>query len=110
MNLVTHCASCKKDIKVKSSATTRSELQMEKGDEITVNCQYCGNFEKKHINKVIAKPNNNIILVGVGIGVIATIILWIYFGAIGTASIVIPLLFWQQQVMATFNSYMIRRK
>jgi hypothetical protein len=85
---------------------------MEKGEEFKVNCQNCGKIEKKHINDIKAEPDNTIILIGVGIGILATIILWNYFGAIGTVSIAIPMLFWQQQmsVTKTFNSYMIRRK
>ena len=112
MNLVTYCKSCKKDIKIKSNASTRPDLQMEKGDEFNVNCQNCGKLEKKHVNDVKAEINNTIILFGVAIGIIATIVLWIFYGAIGTVSAVVPLLLWQQQMSATksFNSYMIRRK
>jgi len=112
MNLYTYCKSCKKEIKIKSSASTRSDLQMEKGDEFNVNCLNCGKVEKKHVNDIKAQPNNTIILIGVGLGVIATVILWNMFGAIGTVSIAIPLLFWQQQMATTktFNSYMVRRK
>lgn len=112
MNLVAYCKSCKKDIKIKSSAPTRPDLQMEKGDEFNVNCQNCGKVEKKHVNDIKAESNNMVILIGVVIGILASIFLWINFGAIGTLSMVIPFLFWQQQMSATksFNSYMIRRK
>ncbi|WP_417291080.1 hypothetical protein [Corallibacter sp.] len=112
MKLVTYCKSCKKDTRIKSNAATRPDLQMEKGDEFNVSCQNCEKVEKKHVNDVKAEPNNTIILIGVGIGIIATIILWSLFGAIGTVSVIIPLLFWYQQMDATkgFNSYMIRRR
>lgn len=112
MDLITHCKSCKSDIKIKSSASTRPELQMEKGDEFNVNCQNCGKVEKKHINDVKAESSKTIMLIGVGIGILATIILWFYFGALATASFAIPVIFWQQQMVATkaFNSYTIRRK
>lgn len=112
MNLHTYCKSCKKDIKIKSNASTRPDLQMEKGDEFNVNCQNCGKTEKKHVNNIKAEPNNLVILIGVGIGIIATFFLWIYFGAIGSISLIIPFLFWQQQAseIKSFNSYMIRRK
>lgn len=111
MNLYAHCKSCKKDIKIKSSALTRPELQMEKGDEFNVNCKNCGVIEKKHINDIVAEPNKIILLLGILLGVLMTIFLWIYFGAIGTVSIAIPLLFWQQQNNETkgFNSYTIKR-
>jgi len=112
MNLYTHCKSCKKEIKIKSSSSTRPELQMEKGDELNVNCQSCGIMEKKHVNDIKAEPNKTIILIGVVIGILAAMILFIMFGIIGTLGIIIPILFWQQQMRETkaFNSYMIRRK
>ena len=110
--LVTYCKSCKKDIRIKSSAATRPDLQMEKGDEFNVNCHNCGKIERKHVNDIKAEPNNNLIIVGVIIGIIVTIMLWNMYGAIGTVSGIIPLIFWQQQMSATksFNSYMIKRK
>ena len=112
MNLYTHCKSCKKEVKIKSNASTRPELQMEKGDEFNINCQSCGKREKKHVNDIKAEQNNSVLLIGVGIGILATIFFWIYFGAIGTVSMIIPMLFWQQQMSSTksFNSYLIRRK
>ena len=112
MKLYTNCKSCKKDIEIKSSASTRPELQMEKGDEFNVNCQNCGKMEKKHINDIKAEPNKRILLFGAIIGILATIFLWFFYGAIGTVSIIIPVLFWQQQMNGTkgFNSYLIRRK
>ena len=94
MRLNTYCTSCKTDFKIKSQATTRPELQME------------------HINDVRAEIDNNILIGAVVIGVIATIILWVYFGAIATVSIGIPLLVWNYQMgsVKTFNSFMIKRK
>lgn len=112
MKLYTHCTSCKAEVEIKSNASTRPDLQMEKGDEFSVNCQNCGNLEKKHVNDIKAEPDNKILLIGVGIGIVTTIGLWTYFGLIGTVSLIIPALFWQQQKSAAkgFNSYLIRRK
>lgn len=112
MKLVTRCKSCNKDIRIKSGASTRPDLQMEKGDEFNVNCQNCGKILKKHVNDVKAEINNMLILIGAGIGIVATIVLWVFFGGIGTIGITIPILFWYQQMDATksFNSYMIRRR
>ena len=64
------------------------------------------------MNDIKAEPNKTIIFMGIGIGIVATIFLWLYFGAIGTVSFIIPMLLWQQQMSATksFNSYLIRRK
>lgn len=112
MKLVTYCTSCKKDIRIKSHAPTRPDLQINKGDEFMVNCQNCGKFEKKHVNDIKAEPDYTIILTGVAIGIIVTIVLWNIFGVIGAVSAIIPIYFWYQQVEATkgFNSYMIRRR
>lgn len=112
MKLTTRCSSCKKDVRIKSGASTRPELQMEKGDEFTVNCQNCGKLEKKHVNDIRAEINNQIIFIGIGIGILSTVILWSMFGAVGTISITIPIIFWYQQMDAIkgFNSYKIRRK
>jgi hypothetical protein len=112
MKLITRCSSCKKEVRVKSSAATRPDLQMEKGDEFLVNCDNCGNMEKKHVNDVTAETNNTIILIGVVIGALSAIVLWSMFGAIATVSGIIPLIFYYQQIEAVkgFNSYRIRRK
>ncbi|MDO6738968.1 hypothetical protein [Wenyingzhuangia sp. 2_MG-2023] len=112
MNLYTDCKSCKKEVRIKSYAVTRPDLQMEKGDDFNINCKNCGTFEKKHVNDIKAKPNNFVILIGIVIGIVVTFFLWTIFGAIGTIGAVIPILFWQQEMKATksFNSYTIKRK
>ena len=112
MILTTRCLSCKADIKIKSSAKTRPDLQMEKGDTFELICQACGHKQTVHVNDVVAEVNNIIIMIGVIIGLLATSVLWFMFGAIGALSIIIPILFWQQQMASVraFNSYKIRRK
>lgn len=112
MTLYTYCKSCKTEIVIKSSAESRAELEREKGDEFNVNCQSCGNFEKKHVNDIKAKPNKIIIIAGIIIGILVTIVLWTYYGAIGTISGIIPILFWNEQMKSSkiFNSYMLGRK
>ena len=112
MKLYTNCKSCKGTIKISSGAETRPELQIEKGSEFKVNCTNCGKFEKKHVNDVRAEPNKAMLLIGLTLGIVTAIVLWLFYGAIGSVSLIIPYLFWQQQVKATqaFNSYMIRRK
>ena len=106
------CKSCKKEIRVKSKATTRPELQTEKGDEFKVNCPNCGNVEKIHVNDIYAGTNYLLISIGIVIGVLVSVFLWIYYGVIGTLGMIIPILFWQEQMKSKseFNSYMIRRK
>jgi len=112
MNLYVTCNSCEETVRIKSSASTRPDLQMEKGEEFTVNCTESGKIVKVHVNDVIAEVNKVIIIIGLVLGVIATVFLWNYFGAISTVSGIIPILFWQQEIRAvkSFNSFMIRRK
>ena len=112
MNLYTTCSSCKENLKVKSVAITRPDLQMEKGDEFKVNCQKCGKIDKIHVNDVKAEPSKIVLLIGLIFGIIVTVFLLYFYGAIGTVSAIIPILFLQQQMKSTksFNSYIIRRK
>lgn len=112
MKLYTICTSCRQSIKIRSGAATRHDLQMEKGDEFVVECQHCLKKTKVHANDVRAELNKTILLTGLIIGVLVTVILWRFYGAIGTVSGVIPVVFWQQQMMSikSFNSFTIRRK
>ncbi len=99
-------------VSIKTSASTRPELQMEKGGEFAVNFPKTGKNEKVHVNDVFAEINKVTIGIGLIIGILVTLVLWNYFGAIGTISGVIPVLFWQQEMKAvkSFNSFMIKRK
>ena len=112
MNLYVKSTSSSEITRVKSSASTRHELQMEKGDEFTVNFPKTGKIEKVHVNDVMAEVSKVVILIGLVIGVVATIVLWYFYGAIGTLSGLIPVLFWRQEMQAvkSFNSYTIKRK
>ncbi len=112
MNIITNCTSCNENVKLRTSAPSRPDLQMKKGDEFDVTCSNCGNILKKHVNDFRAVTNTTVIIIGILIGIIATVVLWTFYGAIGTVSFAIPLLFWQQQMKATksFNSYTIKRK
>ena len=68
---------------------------MAEGGEFYVKCQNCRKIEKIHVNDIKAAPNIAILLTGVVVGIIATIILWMHFGTVGTVSAIIPFLFWQ---------------
>lgn len=111
MQLLTTCKSCRADIPVKSSAATRPELIMEKGENFSIQCPSCASHQEKHVNDVRARINQMILLGGVALGVIATIILWIFYGAIGAVSMAIPTLIWKQQsdAVSAFNRYLGRR-
>ena len=112
MKLTARCTYCKEDIIIKSSAATRPDLQMEKGEEFKVACSHCGRVNVIHVNDVSAEVDNRIILIGILLGIIVTVVLWNMFGAIGTVSMGVPVMFWYQQMNAVrgFNSYRIRRK
>lgn len=111
MKLFTKCNSCKEEISIKSNASTRADLEMEKGEVFNATCTSCGINHKKHVNDVRAKQNNIIVLGGIGISIIVTIVLWNVFGAIGTISGAIPILIWRQQSNSVyaFNTYRVRR-
>ena len=42
MKLTTRCTSCGIDMYMNTWHSTRSELQMKKGDHIEFNCKHCG--------------------------------------------------------------------
>jgi len=112
MKISTHCSSCKKDILIKSNAKTRPDLHMEKGEQFEIRCCACGSRQNVHVNDTKAEMNNTVVLIAAGVGVLITLFLWNNYGAIGTVSMVVPLLIWRQQMDAvkTFNSFMIKRK
>jgi hypothetical protein len=114
MKLYTICKSCKEEIKIASTASTRPELEMEKGGEFNVNCTSCGVMQKKRVNDIRAKHNIIMVLIGLLIGIVASIALLIILGDIKIGLVlvaIIPLFIWQQQskTAQAFNSYRIRR-
>lgn len=112
MKLYTICPNCRNEVKIKSTAKTRGDLQMEIGEEVTFQCLYCKENHKNHINKVRAETSNKFILIGLVISIFVSIILWFVLGAIGTVIIIIPGVFWYQEMSAvkSFNNYMVRRR
>ena len=111
MGLYTICGSCKNEISVKSPGITRVDLARERGDEFYVNCKNCGNNSKRHVNEVYAEPNKAVLIGGVILGVVVTAVLWVLVGAIGTFSLAIPVLIYNQQHSNAhaFNGYEIQR-
>jgi hypothetical protein len=112
MKLYSICNSCRKEIKIASTASTRPELEM--GSELNVNCTSCGVMQKKGVNDIRAKHNIIMVLIGLLIGIVASIALLIILGDIKIGLVlvaIIPLFIWQQQskTAQAFNSYRIRR-
>ncbi len=112
MRLEYTCVSCKKQNNYKPVTSTRGELQMKVGDEVDVNCGHCGKIDKKHINRIDAVADNKKILIAFLISAVASLVLYSYFGLVGTITVGIPLLMWVQEGKSTnqFNSYKIRRR
>ena len=110
MKLSYRCSSCKKDNHIKTKATNRHELLMELGkEEFNERCRYCGNFTKKHINRLYADDNYMFVLVGFIAAAIATYFLWA-FGYVSTLTGAIPLYFWieMKKKSSMFNRTMVK--
>ena len=112
MRLEYTCSSCKKQNNYTPLAPTRGDLQMKVGDEVSVNCNNCGRIDKKHINRIDAVMNIRKMMFAFIISGIVTIILFSFFGLVGTITFSIPLLMWVQENKSInhFNSYKIRRR
>ena len=111
MILFTNCKNCKHEIRIRSFASTRSDLEREKDEVLTLNCPNCGTNQQSHVNDVRARPNKVILIASAVLGVLIAAILWFMLGAVGTITIGIPLLVVAQQRNAvhTFNSYLVKR-
>lgn len=64
-------------------APTRPDLEMEKGETFEINCKKCVSRHNVHVNDVVAKEKNTMIILAVGLSVIVTVILWNYSGHSG---------------------------
>ena len=116
MKLITRCDSCGQDMKMNTLFSTRSELQMEKGDHFDINCQNCGSIQTKHVNDLTAVQSMKLTIIGFVISVIAGIVMLFIFEGHGIwfsgVAFIIPIYFWNDQMQKTkaFNAYMARRK
>jgi hypothetical protein len=112
MKLFSYCSSCNIEIPVASlTASTRSDLAMDKGEQFYLSCPNCAVQTKVHVNDVRAKASNWVAIGGLVISLILTIFLWKFLSAISTLTILIPLiLHWQQSnSVNAFNSFVLRR-
>ncbi|MEO1714101.1 MAG: hypothetical protein AAFU60_12280 [Bacteroidota bacterium] len=97
MPLRSYCQGCRKEMPIRSYASTQVDLEQEKGLKFMVNCPECGKNNQVHVNQVFAKPNNWIILAGVALGAFLTAGLMYFFGYIAMVTFVIPILIVNQQ-------------
>tara|TARA_R110002049_G_scaffold148688_1_gene311596 strand:- start:1232 stop:1564 length:333 start_codon:yes stop_codon:yes gene_type:complete len=110
MKLSYRCNSCKEDNTIKNKATDRHGLLMERGsNEFNERCKHCGNFTKKHINRLYAVDDYTLLLVGFVVAAIATILLW-DLGFISSLTLGIPIWFFSEmkKKSSTFNKTMVK--
>lgn len=113
MRLTYTCSACKKRNYLKEKENTRADLQYKIGDdEVKVNCDNCGKMDKKHLNRITAVADSNIVILGTVFGVLITGILWLYVGLIATIVCCVPIIVWRHENEKAhgFNSYAIKRK
>ena len=117
MKLYYFCSSCRKENHFTIKAKDRFELQKERGDEINERCNYCGTITKRKINRVHAKANKLIIVVGTIAGMVITLLLAfvipkivLFFAASSVFSL--PYLAWrsEEKKASRFNSVLINDK
>lgn len=111
MKLIANCKSCKTEIKINSNASTRPELEMDKGELIKITCQECGLKQEKHVNDVRAIQSIPLIVGGLLISLLTTFVLVSFAGIFGVITLAVPLVIWQQQRSSAhnFNLYRTRR-
>ena len=110
MKLSYRCNSCKRDNTIKTRAADRHGLLMERGsNEFNERCKYCGNFTKKHINRLYADDDYTLVLIAIAIAIIGTYFLW-DLGYISTLTGTIPIWFWSEmkKKSSTFNRSLVK--
>lgn len=112
MKLSYYCSSnsCKKENYLKTNTTNRHDFLMEYGkNELNERCKYCGNFTKRHINRLHAEPNNYTIIGGVIAAIIVTVFIW-DLGFISTLTVSIPILIGvnERKKTSNFNRSMVK--
>ena len=120
MELFQYCTNCKAELRIKSSAIARNELEDEMGGaSFTKTCKLCHVPQKLHVNDVNARPSTRLILI---IGLIAfalAVVLvttfwnagWVVYGSIALPYF-LYVMFKREQIKSAhaFNNYRINRK
>lgn len=81
MRLFTKCKKCNKEINFRSSCNTRVELEMFKGESISLSCKYCNQNQGYLVNEIYTKESKILRLSVPLLFLIGTPILgiWMYF-------------------------------
>lgn len=111
MKLHYYCSkpSCGKSNSITVKSTNRFDLKNEIGIEINERCKHCGNYTKRHINRLHAEPNYFIIVGGVILAILFTFLLW-DLGFVSTLTGTIPIAVWmhENKKSSAFNKILIR--
>ncbi|MEP0266268.1 hypothetical protein [Dokdonia sp.] len=118
MKLYYYCSSCQEENSFKTKATNRFELQTERGNTIHERCKHCGIVVKRRINRVHAKPNKWMLIIGGLIGISLTIMAIVFTLAVSLFVVVIsipiissiPFIAWREQdkKASAFNKVMVK--
>ncbi len=106
MYLYTTCKTCSARNRIKSNATTRPDLERDKGVTFVFNCKDCAINQSTHVNDVRAEMSSFPMVLAIVLGLVLTVLLYIV-GWIAMATIAIPFYMWRQQQndVHFFNSY-----
>ncbi|MFC4635996.1 hypothetical protein ACFO3O_18955 [Dokdonia ponticola] len=114
MKLYYYCSSCQKENSFQTKATNRFELQKERGNFINERCTKCGTIVKRRINRVHAKANKWILVLGGIFGILFTAIIFLFVPLIiivVTNSVIfsVPFIVWREQdkKASNFNKVMV---
>lgn len=114
MKLYFYCSSCQEENSFKTKATDRFELQKERGNFINERCKHCDTVVKRRINRVHAKPNKWILIIGGLVGTVLTVLFILsapLIISIFAISIIagIPFIAWkaQDKKASAFNKVMV---
>ncbi len=75
MRLIVNCKHCRKEIRVRKSATDRGALAREEGDQIVLDCGTCSRKDSYHVNEVRAQESKIIAVVALLVFVFGTAII-----------------------------------
>lgn len=109
MKLSYYCSSCQKENYIKVKSDNRYDLKQEIGsDHFKERCTHCGNFTKKHINRLRAFPNTKFIYTVLAIAIIITVAMNSYI-SLTKIVLALPFILWvdQKRKASAFNKLMI---
>ncbi|PCI07023.1 MAG: hypothetical protein COB73_08950 [Flavobacteriaceae bacterium] len=81
MRLFTKCKSCNSEILFRNSSNTRVELEMDKGESISLICSHCNKRNDYVVNEIYTKPSKILRISGTLFFLTGTPIfaIWMYY-------------------------------